>query len=175
MNEKLQIFGQKLLKNIRVIALVFFAIHLIVSYWLAAKERKFREPLEPPPPPVEILEKFPNENYDLVVGNLVTQTKDLQDDARASRLLRVNMFSDKSVASEMEMEASVREDYLRAQQAFSDGRDDEALRLVDAILQRNPTHRGSTELKMKIESKKAEAEAVVSEPGDGAGPGEVAQ
>ncbi len=157
MKEKLEILGRKLLKNIRIVAIVFFAVHLAVAFFLSSSETNFQEPVAPPPPQKPLNNKFPSENHDLLLSNYVNQTKDISEDPKVSRLIRVNMFDDKSVASEMELEAAVRDDFVRAQQAYSEGRADEAERLVDAILQRNPTHRGSNELKKRIEADRAAA------------------
>ncbi len=158
MKEKLEILGRKLLKNIRIVAVVFFAVHLVVSYLLYSQENRFRELVADPPPQNPLDQKFPNENYDLLVSEFKGQNKDIAADPEVSRLIRVNIFDDKSVASEVEMESAVREDSQKAQQAYAEGNLDEAERLVDAILLRNPNHRSSKELKRRIEADRAASE-----------------
>lgn len=163
MKDQLEIIGKRLLKNLRFIAVGFFAVLLGASYFLYAREQNFPQPAADPPAPKPIESKFPNDNYNVVVSSFAAQKKNIEDDPRISRLIRVNMFDDKSVASEAEMEAAVREDYVKAQEAFTAGKLDDAMRLVESILQRNPTHRGSTEIKRKIEERrKAEADAAAA-------------
>jgi len=173
MKDQLEIIGKRLLKNIRIVAVVFFAALLAASFVLSSKESNFAEPVPDPPQPQPISNKFPSDNYTLLASSFVKQNTDISKDERLNRLVRVSMFDDKSVASEKEMEEAVRDDYQKAQQAFTDGKIDEALRLVESILQRNPTHRGSLEIKRKIEERKAAeaaAAAAAAQPTEGAPP-----
>lgn len=176
MKEKLELIGKRLLKNIRLVAVVFFALLLGASFYLSSKESNFSDPVPEPPAPQAISNKFAGEtanaNYSLLMSSFVRQSTDISQDARLSRLIRVNMFDDKSVASEKEMEEAVRDDYLKAQQAFTDGKLDDAMRLLESILQRNPTHRGSLEIKRKIEERRAAeaAAAAAGQPTEGAPP-----
>lgn len=75
----------------------------------------------------------------------------IRNNPSARELIRVNMFDKRSAEQEQEMEAKLSQLYLRAEQYHNEGQEKEALDLIGEILDTNPKHRLSLDLKKQIE------------------------
>jgi len=159
MKDQLQLYGQKLLKNIDRVGIAVFAGLLAFAVFLFLQESGHEvEPIETPRASA-FDERIPSEDYDKVMASMVDLTPELSERDEFRPLITTNMFSARSVRESADLVRDVEADYTRARAAFDAGNHAEARRLVDGILRRMPTHRRTLELQGQIAEATAGANA----------------
>lgn len=171
MKDQLIELGQKMLKNIDRVAVVAFLLLLVAAGFFFFRERGYTPPGEPlrtatpfsvqiPAPPDYDPTKTVDEEgkpvepppYLKVMANVETPVTDINEDPVMRRLVVINMFDAQSVRESAEQAREIDRDLERARALFEQQSYEDALRVVESILRRNPNHRRTLELRRDIEA-----------------------
>jgi hypothetical protein len=169
-NEQVEIIGKKLLKRADLVAtgLLVGLLVLVGSLYLQEASATLPEYSPPGAPPWN--EQIPSAEFSKVEEQFLKAQPAIAEDTRIRRIVQLNMFDLKSVRSQRELEAEISREFSQAEQLFQQQDYDGALQRLDSILQRNPDHTRSLELKKRIE----EARNPATPEGAGEAPGEPA-
>lgn len=162
MNERYKELLLKLAKRLDLVALGVLAFLLILSGWLYLREEGYIIDQPPAPPPRTWQTKLPIEkagNVDEatskivqnITSSIIKTSANINDDEVARRMIVNNMFDIKSVKEQAQVQKELNEGYNEAEKLFQGGKLNEALAKVNGILQMDPRHKPSLELKARLE------------------------
>ncbi len=165
MNDRLKEIWEKMQKRLDLVTLAALGLILVGAGFLLYYENNFTLP-QPPQPPVnqwkekfdvpgiegEVDQKFavPTER---VLDKFHDPIRNINDDAEASRLIVRNMFEQKTAEEAEQAREEINRQYQAAEALWNEGKNDEAMKILNQILASEPAHPLATDLKRQIEEK----------------------
>ncbi len=162
MNDQVKEILEKLQKRADLVATGVLVGLLCLAGYMLLNESNFTPPEQPNPTPKEFTILLPSERMkDKVVpvyrdaimaveGKLISTQTDITKDTKAVKLIRPNMFDRKSTTEEGAAREELNKEYRNAESFFKEKRYTDALRVVNGILDRDPSHREALDLQNQI-------------------------
>src|SRR5690606_37880474 len=92
------------------------------------------------------------DNVDFEIGrDSILESVPVIGETANRQLVQMNMFDARSLQAQRERDRQFEAQVARAEQEFSAGRLDEAMEIVNGVLEQNPLHHKATVLKNEIE------------------------
>jgi len=151
MNEMLQKYGKLIMDNAQRVGIVVAAVLVAAIGYYFWLDRNAASPAVPPPPPQRLETRLTDDNKDFqVVASTMLESNPTIAETPNRKLVQLNMFDARSTAAQRQRDQQFDAQYRRAEEAFLGQRYDEAMQLVDGILEQNPLHHKATALKNQI-------------------------
>lgn len=166
-NEQLKEILAKMQKRLDLVTLGLLLVFLVTAGYMTIWERNYILPEVPEPSRNQWAVKLPIQGFgDNVQGEAVEAVKRIQErfinvqpnineDPDARRLIANNMFDLKAVTEAAAAREELNREYNRAEALFNQRQLDEALRIVNSILERDPAHAEARDLRRQIEAQRA--------------------
>lgn len=149
--EKLIALGKKLLvyADRTVFAVLLMILLALIGLYLQEQREETTPYTEPPDVPFKE-ELVGNPSYEKVQKNYVSTNTDISKDPRINQLVEYNMFDLKSVKAAEELERQFVEQIRQAERLAGEGKNGEAMKIVESILSKKPSYVKALDLKRRL-------------------------
>lgn len=166
MQDQLKEILQKMGKRLDLVTMGALIVILVTTGFMFMQESGFIIPEEEEPPVNRFQTRIPAPRLgesDPTSSAAITRVKErfieiqpsIEADDRALRLIRTNMFDQKSVQEQGEARRELNRRFQQADSLFRQNRTQDALRIVEEILQQDPNHPEARNLRDSIRQAEA--------------------